>query len=137
MATIFKGMSKDNFLDDLVQRTGLNGHDLHEYLVSLLPKEEEKKNTDHYPTQEIARFYGDRFAAVLYLEGLGADESAVKLFKASSYEFRAAQLAAAARVKRFEWTCPITILRPNGEQDTQDRTFVGFWNAEKEIYEFY
>ena len=40
MAKLFSGMSQTNFLDGLVARTGKNGHELYDYLVSLIPKEE-------------------------------------------------------------------------------------------------
>lgn len=127
------------FMKEMTEATGLYGEELFDFIrEKCLPQEKKQgEKADIRPTKEIARFYGDRFAAVDYLATIGAAEKTVKLFKASSYEFRAAILAAEARAERFEWTCPITVLKPNGFQDIQDRTFVGFWDAEKEIYSFY
>ena len=86
MAVLFKGMSKDNFVDGLVMKTGLNGHELFDYLMSILPEEkkEEKKEEPHYPTKDIARFYGTAKEAKDYLEILGADADTLKWFAASA-----------------------------------------------------
>lgn len=135
MATIFTGMSKDTFLDKLVEKTGKNGKELYDYLLELIP--EAKKETDSSawePLREFGSFYGNNAAALNYLISLGADESTQKLFKASSPEFRAAILAATARVMRFEWTAPVHMLGSNDHWE--DRTYIGYWNGDTKHYDF-
>ena len=46
MASLFRGMSKDNLLDSLVAASGKNGHELHNFLIELIDNykaEEQKK----------------------------------------------------------------------------------------------
>lgn len=135
MATVFTGMSKDSFLDNLVERTGKNGKELYDYLLELIPEVKEEKDTSAWePIKEFDSFYGNNGDALNYLISLGADDNTQKLFKASSPDFRAAILAATARVKKFEWTAPVHMLGSNDHWE--DRTYVGWWNGEKTIYEF-
>ena len=139
MAVLFKGMSKDNFVDGLVMKTGLNGHELFDYLMSILPEEkkEEKKEEPHYPTKDIARFYGTAKEAKDYLEILGADADTLKWFAASALEYKTVMLAYWANAKRFEWTTPIIVLSPSraNKETVGEQTFVACWNEEKKIYE--
>ena len=136
MATTFSGMSRDIFLDKLVERTGKNGKELFEYLMGLIPEEKKEKNLREEPIKDFDSFYGSATDALSYLISLGADEFTQKLFKASSLEFRAAILAATARVRRFAWTAPMRILTPNmTEKEHQEgRTYIGFWDDNTMCY---
>lgn len=141
MASIFKGMSKDNFLDSLVEKTGLNGHELFDYVMATLPdnKKETRKECDWFPIKDTVKFYGTTAEAISYLEMLGADEDNVKWFKAGSPGFQASMLCSYARAKRFEWTTPVRVLTPNRaeRERIEDYTYIGFWNEEEKIYSFF
>ena len=139
MADLFKGMSQSNFLDGLVRKFGLNGHELYDYLMSLkvsIPEEVDKN--DVRPIKDIGRFYGNNRDALNYIISLGADEKIQQLFKASSPEFRACIMCSVARTHRFEWTAPVHLLTPNMTEKEKivDKTFIGYWDEEREIYTF-
>lgn len=141
MASLFKGMSKDNFLDSLVEKTGLNGHELYDYLISLMPKEkkEEEKVCDWYPTKEIARFSGKLSDIQDYMRTLGANEKVIAATGGMTLGYIASILCSLNRVKRFELTTPVRILSPNMRQKEriEDRTYIGYWNEEEKHYSFF
>lgn len=140
MARLFRGMSTDNFLDSLVEKTGLNGHELFDYVMNALPeKKKEKKECDWFPNKDTVKFYGTTAEAIGYMEMLGADEDTVKWFKAGSPGFQASLLCSQARAKRFEWTTPVRVLTLNmaTKEHMEDRTYVGYWKEDEKIYSFF
>lgn len=138
MAQLFKGMSQDKFLDSLVEKTGLNGHELYDYLMGIVKKPEPKEveTKDFYPVKDEVVFRGTRQEALQYIIDRGATEMEQKLFKASSYGFAAAQMAAFARARKFFWEFPARILN---QATAQERVVVGeaygFWNEDTQKYD--
>ena len=140
MAELFKGMSKDKFIDGLVEHFGLNGHELYDYLMGVKKPEPKEVETDlsFYPVENEVAFRGTRQEALQYIIDRGATEMEQKLFKASSYGFAAAQLAAFARARKFFWEFPARILN---QATGAERVVVGeaysFWDEETQKYDIF
>lgn len=137
MAELFSGMSKDKFLDDLVKHFGLNGHELYDYLMANVKKPEEKKSvSDYYPIVDEIRWRGTNEEALQYIIDRGATEIEQKLFRASTYAFRAAIMASCARARKFYWEFPARILNT---KTGEDKVVVGeaycFWSDETQKYD--
>lgn len=141
MAELFKGMSKDKFLDSLVEQFGLNGHELYDYLVANVKKPEPKEvETDisFYPTENEVVFRGTRQEALQFIIDRGATEMEQKLFKASSYGFAAAQMAAFAKARKFFWEFPARILnQATGAERIVVGEAYGFWNEDTQKYDIF
>lgn len=139
MAELFKGMSKDKFVDDLVEKTGLNGHELYDYLMANIKKPEPKvaETESFYPTVDEITFRGTRKEARQYIIDRGATDIQQGLFGASSYEFAAAQMARIAKARKFYWEFPVRVVNPKMKTDRM-MTYVAyaFWNDEKQQYDF-
>lgn len=113
MAKYFSGMSQSNFLDGLVSITGLNGHELYDYLEQLVkdnPKEKKEKDFEEIfpaaslrPGMEFCGKYRDlkEFASLN-----GVSEKMVCLIGASAPSFAACVVAAELGLKWFMWEIP-------------------------------
>ena len=140
MADLFKGMSKDKFLDGLVERFGLNGHELYDFLMEVKKPEPKEVETDisFYPVEDEVVFRGTRQEALQYIIDRGATEMEQKLFKASSYGFAAAQVAAFARARKFFWEFPARILnQATGAERVVVGEAYGFWNEDTQKYDIF
>ena len=114
MAKLFSGMSQTNFLDELVSKTGKNGHELFDYLVSLLDgKEPQKPKTDETVKTYTGKreFAGSRKELIDLLKLHGADcygISAVTKYAMCLYAARV------FGVKEFRWYEPVQAKDENG-----------------------
>lgn len=106
MAKYFSGMSKDNFVDGLVERFGLNGHELYDYLLSLAPKEETIKEVI-VPTKHGGMEFCGKYRDLKEFASLnGVSEKMICLIGASSPSFAACVVAAELGLEWFMWEIP-------------------------------
>ena len=111
MATLFHGMSQNNFLDGLVQKTGKNGHELYDYLQELIvaaPKSDDKEvyiPTDIKPGQE---FFGDLSTLRNYFAAMGGSDKMVKFLGACSPDFASCVVAGELGLEWFCWKREMT-----------------------------
>lgn len=106
MANVFKGMGKDNFVDSLVIETELNGHELYDYLVSLIrenKKPEVKKEELVFtePLKEREYFSGSRKEIYDYILAHGGDTT---YLDCCSEDVIASYAAKVSNSKLFIWT---------------------------------
>jgi hypothetical protein len=106
MASTFKGMSKENFLDGLVLESGLNGHELYNYLISAIrenKKAEVKKEEPVFtkPLKEREYFSGSRQELYKYILDHGGDTT---YLCCGSEEAIASYVAKLTNCKIFVWT---------------------------------
>ena len=133
MTKFFKGMSKDNFLDELVSKTGLNGHELFDHLMGILDKNElikqplEKKNT-WLPTKEEAGFSGSRSEIIDYYRTVGGDEKIACYMGGMCPELVCVHCATALGVKKFVWTATIKVYCKDGSTKSTTRNYGVIWN---------
>lgn len=113
MAKFFSGMSQSNFLDGLVSITGLNGHELYEYLEQLVrenPKEKkEKKIAEVIPQNQLrpgVEFCGSYKELKDYAALTGVSEEMVRWIGASAPPFAACIVAAELGLRWFMWEKP-------------------------------
>ena len=113
----FSGMSKDSFLDGLIAKTGMNGHQLYEYLMDLVDKnpieKEETKKEDIIPKDGLRpgiEFYGSSYKDLKdYAKKAGVSETMIKWLGASAPSFAACIIAAELKLKWFMWEKPSPI----------------------------
>ena len=133
MATIFRGMSKDNFLDGLVEKTGLNGHELYDYLVKLtgdkpvIREKEEKREERTSCYKGKYEFSGSRQELIDLL----------KLHDADCYGIGAASpygiciyAARVFKVSNLVWHRPIQVKNTDGRISYTVRTEEAFLDFE-------
>lgn len=106
MASLFKGMSKDDFLDGLVNETGLNGRELYNYLISLIrenKKPEKKKEESAFtePLKEREYFSGSRQEMYEYILAHGGDTTHLGCCSENAIANYAAKLS---NSRLFIWT---------------------------------
>lgn len=127
MATMFKGMSKDNFVDGLVGQTGLNGHELYDYLSELIQSKKlvkEEKERIEYPTKAGEEFCGNLTELREYFKAKGGSEKMVKFLGACSPDFAAAVVAGELGMEWFAWIKPIRFV----DGTTKNWCFYGAYN---------
>lgn len=108
MATEFKGMAKDSFLDGLVNQTGLNGHELYDYLLECIaknPKVQEKEHFDE-PTKEGEEFYGNLTELREYFKAKGGSDKIAKFMGSYAPDFAASVVAGELGMEWFAWIRP-------------------------------
>lgn len=113
MAKFFSGMSKDNFVDGLVAKSGMNGHELYDYLIELLeehPKvKKETKLEDVIPKEGLRpgiEFCGGYQELKSYAKMAGVSDNMIQLIGASAPAFAACVMAAELKLKWFMWEKP-------------------------------
>lgn len=113
MAKFFSGMSKDAFLDGLVSITGLNGHELYEYLEELsnkYPKEKKERSISEIVPQNKLKpgieFCGTYSELQDYATLAGVSEKMVRWIGSSTPAFAAYIVAAELGLKWFMWEKP-------------------------------
>ena len=126
MAIEFKGMSRDNFLDGLVIKSGMNGRELYDYLIELIDKNPVQKEKEYlnYPTKDGAEFYGNLQELREYLQLRGGSEKMVKFLGACAPDFAAAVVAGELGMEWFAWLRPIKLL----DGTTKTWCFYGAYN---------
>ena len=129
------------FLKELTAKTGLYGEELFEEVrkkMGLKDPKEVETDISFYPTVDEVVFRGTRQEALQYIIDRGATEMEQKLFKASSYGFAAAQLAAFARARKFFWEFPARILnQATGAERVVVGEAYGFWNEDTQKYDIF
>lgn len=108
MATLFHGMSKDSFLDELVKQTGKNGHELYDYLMSLIPEEEKEEKEMVLSNREgVPQYYkGTRAGLLEWARPFMKESDYDLLYKWQSsmaYGYFAQSVAAAIGLVDFTW----------------------------------
>lgn len=107
MAKYFSGMSKDNFVDGLVEKFGLNGHELYDYLLSLAPPKEETVKEVIVPTKRGGMEFCGKYRDLKEFASLnGVSEKMVCLIGASAPSFAACVVAAELGLEWFMWEIP-------------------------------
>jgi len=112
MAKYFSGMSQSNFLDGLVSMTGLNGHELYEYLEQLVrdhPKDKKKDISEIIPQKGLrpgVEFCGSYNDLKNYAAIAGVSEEMVRWIGASAPSFAACIVASELGLKWFMWEKP-------------------------------
>ena len=121
MAKIFTGMSKDNFLNSLVELTGLNGHDLYSYLKNLVEsdiqfitkiEEKEKQHTQY--KDDCVTFTGTIEEIQKYYIGLGGKSTTASYFGCCVPELVCSHCASRLNVNSFIWYKPTKLIKANG-----------------------
>lgn len=117
MAKIFRGMSTDNFLDSLVEKTGLNGHELYDYLVKLVEdkpaKKKEEKKELFFPHGEYV-FTGNLAELKEFYKSNGGSEEIAKWFSSMVPGLAAIHVAAVMELEKFAWVRPTKCMNRNG-----------------------
>lgn len=113
MAEYFKGMSKDKFVDDLVLATGLNGRELFDYMLSLIPREKEEEEKELKPTKEGTEFFGSLRELREYFLLRGGSEKMARFLGACAPDFAAAIVAGELGMDWFCWKKPIMGINKN------------------------
>ncbi len=107
MATLFHGMSKDNFADGLVKQTGKNGHELYDYLLSLIPEEEKEEEKVFGNKEGVPQCYkGTRAGLLEWARPFMKESDYDLLYKWQSsmaYGYFAQSVAAAIGLVDFTW----------------------------------
>lgn len=112
MAKYFSGMSQTNFLDGLVSQTGLNGHELYDYLLECIeknPKAKEEISLSDIKTESLRPgrvFCGSYQELKEYAAREGVPEDSVRLIGASAPSFAACVVAGTLGLKWFMWERP-------------------------------
>lgn len=110
MAKFFSGMSQSNFLDGLVSMTGLNGHELYEYLEQLVKENpKEKKISEIIPQNELrpgVEFCGSYKELQEYATLAGVSEKMVQWIGSSAPSFAACIIAGELGLRWFMWEKP-------------------------------
>lgn len=138
MAKLFKGMSVDNFLDGLVERAGLNGHELYDYLLELVEKNgpKEQKTVEipkPTPTKECELDITLDEMKELYLLH-GGNPNVSRYFGCSAPELVMCHVAGVMGVKKMTWIRPVTLYWPGKPSREGKAKYVIEWDNEEENY---
>lgn len=134
----FEGMGRSSFLDGLVEKTGLNGYELYDYLNELIdkadsnkPKIEEDEECDYGPIQgpiELRCSWDEAREMI-------TDPTRYKWFGGSSPTFAACLLAADLRTEKLTWIRPVRIRMKDCEKMGEE-TVVAYWSPKEKKYTF-
>ena len=140
MAKIFRGMSTDNFLDSLVEKTGLNGHELYDYLVKLVGdkpviKEKEQEKKAFFPHGEYT-FTGNLDELREFYKLHGGSEEMAKWFGSMIPGLAAIHVASVMELEIFSWVRPARYMRKDGSLVEGWCKYSCWWKPEDEKYDF-
>ena len=140
MAKLFRGMSTDNFLDGLVEKTGLNGHELYDYLVKLTGdkpaiKEKEEKNELFFPHGEYA-FIGDLSELGEFYKLHGGTDEMAKWFGTMIPGLVAIHVASVMKLEKFAWIRPTRFIGRDGSMTEGLCKYSCWWRPEDQKYDF-
>ena len=140
MAKIFRGMSTDNFLDSLVEKTGLNGHELYDYLVKLVGdkpviKEKEQEKKAFFPHGDYT-FTGSLDDLREFYKLHGGSEEMAKWFGSMIPGLAAIHVAAVMELEKFAWVRPTRFMSRNGSLSEGWCEYCCWWKPETQKYDF-
>lgn len=142
MAKVFKGMSQDKFLDSLVAATGLNGHELFDYIVERIT--ESRKTVPAADSREIVlttegnktliEFAGNKSEIADYYKNLGGDEKIIRYMGGMSPYLICTHCATILNVEEFVWITPCQKIGAGGRTYYSVAKYGVVWDAAEGIY---